>query len=140
MKRFVVGAVLAFVAFWPLVHFGLVHALELNNWKLAGWAMYATPQSRVLTALFTEVEGGYAQIRPETLPDDVEREQRRFERWRQCLGILSRPDELGRAALAARPDVENVVVLVQRMYLDPRTALVGSTRAEYRYRRDPARD
>jgi hypothetical protein len=135
MKRFVVGAVLAFTAFWPLVHYGLVRALEINNWKLAGWAMYATPQSRVLTALFTEVEGGYAQIRTDNLPADVQREQRRFERWRQCLGTLIRPDDFGRAALAARPDVENVVVLVQRMYLEPHTALTGSTRAEYRYGR-----
>lgn len=140
MKRFIVSAVLAFTAFWPLAHYGLVRTLELNNWKLGGWAMYATPQSRVLTALFTEVEGGYAQIRTETLPADVQREQRRFERWRQCLGIITRPDDLGQAALAARPDVENVVVLVQRMYLDPGTALMESTRAEYRYRRDPARN
>ncbi len=140
MRRFVIGSVLAFTAFWPIVHYGLVRCFEISNWKLAGWAMYATPQARVLTALFTKVEGGYALISPESLSANVRYQQQQFERWRLCLGSLWRPDDFGRAVLATRPDLDNVVVLVQRMYRDAKTALVASTRTEYYYPRQPPVD
>ena len=55
---------------------------------------------------------------------------------RHALGQLQSPDDLGDALLEARPDLPWVVVAVQRMSLDAKTARMTSTREQYRFERE----
>jgi hypothetical protein len=135
MKRAIVLAVLAVAALWPLAHYVLVAHYSMDNWKFGGWAMYTTPRRTSLSALFTHVPGGYQLVPPKSWPEYVRVAQRRFDDRRKALGELCRPDDLAAAALTARPDLDNVVVLVQVIELDPSTDHVVSTRRQYEYPR-----
>ena len=59
----------------------------------------------------------------------------RFRIERHALGRLRRPDDVGRVTLRAKPDLEWLVVAVQRMVLDASTARMASRRDEYLYER-----
>jgi hypothetical protein len=135
MKRAMVSAVLLIAVIWPLLHYGLVARYQLNPWKFGAWAMYTSPNLPVLAAVFTQVAEGYRLIAPESWPAEVREARRQFEMRRNDLGVLARPDKLAAAALAARPDLDNVVVLVQRFTLDPSSALTVSTKEQYVYPR-----
>jgi hypothetical protein len=107
----------------------------MDNSKLGGWAMYTTPRRSLLSILLTRVPGGYRPIAPEAWPEYVRVQQQRFNVNRKVLGELWPPDDLAAAALAARPDLDNVVVLVQVLELDPATEHVVSSKRQYEYPR-----
>lgn len=135
MKRGVVVAVLLFVAFWPLVHRGLVARYDVNPWKLAGFAMYTTPTPPVQVVLFRRGAGGLVPIDERSLSPELQRRLARFRVERHALGALRRPDALGAALLEARPELAWVVVAVQRMQLDPGSARMTSRREQFVYER-----
>jgi hypothetical protein len=54
---------------------------------------------------------------------------------RHALGDFRRPDEVAALVLASNGDLDEIVVMVQRMILDPKTALMTSRKAMYRYDR-----
>ncbi|HEY8518164.1 MAG TPA: hypothetical protein VIS07_21855 [Candidatus Binatia bacterium] len=128
-------ASVALVALWPLCHRALVAWLDVNPWKLGGFAMYTTATPPLLIGLFSERDGRLGLIEPSTLPLDAQRLLERFERERHALGDLRSPDDVAQRVLAARPDVERLVVVVQRMALDPQSARMTAHKRSYTYAR-----
>jgi hypothetical protein len=135
-KRNAVVALLAVVALWPLAHRVLVARYGIDPWKLGAFAMYATPNLPVLVAAVgTTTSGGTIMIDEATLPVWVRRDLDRFRVERAALGTLRDPEDVGRALLAARPDVTSVGILVQRTTLDPATATIQVATPRYVYTR-----
>lgn len=137
MQRAVLLGVLAAVGLWPLVHRALVARYDINPWKLAGFAMYSVPTPPVQVVLFEKAGKGLRPLDEQALPGAASIELQRFRRTRYALGDLARPDGVGRAVLAARPDLAWVVIATQRMQLDPATARMTSVRSQYTYHREP---
>ena len=135
MKRGVVVAILAWVTLWPLVHRGLVARYDVNPWKLGAFAMYTTPTPPVLAVLLGPGDGGLVPLDESALPDSVRREGDAFRMRRHALGEWARPDTWAEAVLSARPDLNGVVVMVQRMILDRQTARMSSRSGRYVYSR-----
>jgi hypothetical protein len=123
------------VALWPFAHRVAVARLDVNPWKLAGWAMYATPTPPVMVAIFEPVPGGWALVDRLALPPAAQAVVDRFERERHAIGDLRTPDDAARAVLAARGDLAEIAVVVERMRLDPSTARMTSRKARYHYDR-----
>lgn len=136
MKRRLVLTLLATLALWPLVHRVLVARYDLNPWKLAGFAMYTTPTPPVLVVVLHDAGGRLAALDERALPVPARRALDRFRAERHALGRLRRPDDLARALFRARPDLDVLVVLVQRIQLDPATARMTSVRERFAYERE----
>ncbi len=128
-------AAIAFVALWPLVHRGLVAAYDVNPWKLGGWAMYTAATPPVLVVAFEPRGQGGVPIDRTKLPVYAQQALQRFELRRHVLGNLHRPDEFAAHVLRARSDLSEVVILVQRMVLDPETARMTARTMHYTYDR-----
>jgi hypothetical protein len=137
VKRALAIAVLVFVAVWPFVHRVLVAKYDINPWKLGGFAMYTTPTPPIQVVLFHKVGASLAPIDERELPRPVRRQADAFRTLRHARGRLRRPDALGAAVLEARPDLDWVVIAVQRMRLDRKTARMTSTREQFVYERSP---
>lgn len=131
MKRVVTIGILTWVALWPLGHRTMVAVYDVNPWKLGGFAMYTTPTPPIQVVAFETTAGGLAPLDERELPEAARRVLRRFRVERHALGELRRPDDLGRSLLDARPDLERVVIAVQRMILDPDSARMTSKRRQY---------
>lgn len=128
-----VAAILGMAALWPLVHRGLVARFDWNPWKLGGFAMYAA-RPIALAALF-EAKGGHLQTVDESaLPAGARGALAEFRSERQTWGQLRRPDDVARAVFAARPELEHLLVVVQRLELDD-TGHVASEKTSYLYDR-----
>ena len=136
MKRRLALTLLAALALWPLAHRVLVARYDLNPWKLAGFAMYATPTPPVLVVVLQDADGRPAPLDERALPAPARRALDRFRAERHALGRLRRPDDLAQALFRARPDLDALWVLVQRMQLDPATARMTSVRERFAYERD----
>lgn len=132
----VILAVVGFVAIWPLLHRGIVAAYDVNPWKLGGFAMYTTPTPPVLAVAFEPRGDDGVPIRNENLPLVAQLAHRDFEGRRWVLGELHRPDGFAREVLRARPELGEVIVLVQRMVLDPSSARMESRTVHYTYDRN----
>jgi hypothetical protein len=135
LSRTVLVAVLLMAGLWPFAHHVLVERWEANPWKFAGWAMYTEPVPPVLVALFEPRDGGFVYLQELSLAPVVLAELDRFKARRRELGRLVSPDDLARVALGARQDLFSVSVLVQRFRLDPKTAMITTTRQRYDYLR-----
>jgi hypothetical protein len=130
-----IAAIVALVALWPLVHRVLVVELDVNPWKLGGFAMYTTPRPPLLVVLFTRQGEHLAPIDERTLPTHVRRQLHSFRARRHALGKRVQPDELARALFDARPRLEGLLVVVQNMRLDRETARMISTKDHFAYTR-----
>lgn len=119
------AALVLLVALWPLAQRALVVRYGSDPWRLGGFAMYATYQSTQV-ALFRVEPGGLRLVDESTLPGAARGELVRFRRMRSALGRLASPDAAVRAVHDARPELEHLVVVVQRLWLDPATARVAS--------------
>jgi hypothetical protein len=140
VKRSAVTALLAAVALWPLAQRALVARWGSDPWKLAGFAMYATPSLPVLVALFVPDAGQLALVDEATLAPPVRETLDRFRVERLALGRLREPEDVARAFLAARPDATGVLVVVQRTDLDRRTARTVSDDEVFSYDRSMLSD
>ena len=134
-KRAVAVAILLWVCLWPLAHRILVATWDVNPWKLGAFAMYTTPTPPVQVVLFRKGSDGLVPIDERTLTPAARAVLDRFRVERHALGRLRRPDDVGRATLRSSPDLEWLVVAVQRMLLDLRSARMTSRRDEYVYER-----
>lgn len=135
MRQRLALALLGFVALWPLAHRALVARLELDPWKLSGFAMYTTPSLPVLAGVLAPRDGKIELVDEAALPVAARDALARFRLERLALGRLRRPDDVARALLAARPDLAGCAVLVQRTTLDPRTAYVRRRSEAFAYDR-----
>jgi hypothetical protein len=136
VKRNLALALLAFAALWPLAHRALVARAGADPWKLAGFAMYATPSLPLLVAAFVPEDGRLALVDEATLPADARAQLDRFRAERLALGRLREPDDVARAVLAARPAARGVTIVVQRTDLDPRSARTVARRELFAYDRE----
>jgi len=134
-KRNAIAALLAIVALWPAAHRVLVARYGIDPWKLGAFAMYATPNLPVLVAVVGTTTSGTTVIDEAALPVWVRRDLDRFRVERAALGTLRDPEDVGRAILAARPDVTSVGILIQRTTLDPATATIRVATPRYVYTR-----
>lgn len=134
-KRNAIVALLASLALWPFAHRALVARYGIDPWKLGAFAMYATPNLPVLVAAVGTTPSGTSLIDEETLPVWVRRHLDRFRVERAALGTLRDPEDVGRALLAARPDLTSVGILIQRSTLDPATATIEVATPRYVYTR-----
>ena len=134
-KRAIAVAILVWVCLWPLAHRVLVAIWDVNPWKLGAFAMYATPTPPVQVVLLKKGNAGLVPIDERTLPQGVRAVLDRFRIERHALGRLRLPDDVGRATLRASPNLEWLVVAVQRMLLDSDSARMTSRRDEYVYER-----
>lgn len=138
--RNAIVALLLFVALWPFAHRMLVARYGIDPWKLGAFAMYATPNLPVLVAAVGTTAAGTTLIDESTLPVWVRRDLDRFRVERAALGTLRDPEAIGRALLAARPDVTSVGILIQRSTLDPTTATIRVATPRYVYTRGDSRN
>lgn len=129
------AAILCWATLWPLVHRALVERYDINPWKLGGFAMYTTPTPPVLVVALEGRQGALKPVDETALPDTARRALRDFRADRHALGELQTAEGVGRALLNARPDLDWVVVAVQRMKLDRQTARMTSTRQQYVFER-----
>lgn len=136
MKRTLAIAILVLVGLWPLAHRVLVARYGSSPWKLGAFAMYATPTLPVLIGLFRKEDEQLILIDEHELPAHAARVLDRFRRERVALGRLrGPPDEVADAVLLALPDVDLLVVLEQRIWLDRETARIASEKEHFVYRR-----
>ena len=143
MRQRIAIGLLVFVAAWPLAHRALVARFDVNPWKLSGFAMYTTATPPVLVVLMVEDPTPPAALRPLDevgLPADTRDAIDAFRRDRHALGRLVSPDTAAQSVLHARPDLDHVLVVVQRMWLDPSTASMDSEKQNYLYDRTAIRD
>lgn len=120
------------VALWPLAHRGLVLRERVNPWKLGGFAMYASYETQ-LSALFRVTGEGFRLVDEAGLPPAGRAAFARFRARRAALGRLASPDAAVAAIHAERPDLEHLVVVVQRLWLDRASAHVASEKDTYLY-------
>jgi hypothetical protein len=126
----IVAAVVTTVGLWPLAHRCLVASYGIDPWKLGGFAMYTT-YSTSLTALFEVTPSGFTLVNEAKLPVEGQRAFADFRAQRSALGTLRSPDDAVRAIYSQRPDLENLLVVVQRMWLDPEDGHIRSSKLRY---------
>jgi hypothetical protein len=118
---------------WPAVHRVVVAVYETNAWKLAGFAMYATPPARNRVSI-VEKRGGRETILMESALPAALLEQRQLYRLRRSvLGLLLPPDALAEAYFRARPDVGHIEVVITRDMLSASTARMERRETVYAY-------
>jgi len=131
--RFVVS-LLVVVAVWPLLHRAGVAAWELNPWKLAGFAMYAT-HTTTLVVLLEPGAGVWHPLDERALAPAARQGLAEFRRQRDALGRLRSPREMARLVFETEPARAHLLVTVQRLNLEPATARIGSRKSHYFYER-----
>jgi hypothetical protein len=120
------------VALWPLAHRALVLRYRANPWKLGGFAMYASYETQ-LSALFRVTGQGFQLVDEAGLAPEGRAAFARFRARRAALGRLVRPDAAVRAIHAGRPELGHLVVVVQRLWLDPASARIAQEKDTYLY-------
>ena len=134
LKRNMVGLILALMALWPAVHFGLYRAYHIDPWKLCGWAMYARPHPTYLIGHYRLGEDHWLPEEPRS--EAVIREMHRVSRRYRAFGTLQSLDSLGEVVLAERSDWDAVRFVVRRFEFDCGTASMDyGIERTYEYRR-----
>jgi len=128
------AALVVGVALWPPVHRLLVLRWDLDPWKLGGFAMDATWHGSAV-ALFEPQAGGLHLVDETTLGPEARRALATFRARRRTLGRWADPDEAVRHIHADRPDLEHLVLVIQRLWIDPDTGRLASEREILPYRR-----
>mgnify|MGYP000145873284 CR=1 FL=1 len=132
-KQRLVVAALVVLAAWPLAHRALVARYGLDPWRFFGWAMYCTPKLPVRVALRERRAGAVSEIALRDLPRPARRAASRLKKGRALWGTLASPAGLAAALGASRPDAEGFEIVVERWFLDPATAHIGTRRDVYEY-------
>ena len=117
-KARVVGALLVAIALWPLVHRQLVTRLDVDPWKLFGFAMYCTPHAVVVDVVD---RGGETprRIDPQSFPPALRESHARYSLRRSTLGTLVPPAGLAEEIFAAQPELRRITVAVRIFTLEP---------------------
>jgi len=136
MKKRIVYLALLMLTVWPLAHIGLAMQYGLSPWKLAGWGMYATPRLGTLGMEVFYREAGTEAMQQLTAPGEDERAAANaFLERHRWLGRLARPDRLAATVLQARPNAENLKVVVFRPVVERDSGMIVMTTIEWEYPR-----
>jgi hypothetical protein len=120
---------------WPGIHRGLVAGYDTNAWKLGGFAMYATPPARTGVFIVEKVGSQQKTLADRDLPSWLVQQRRLYSIRRSVLGLLLPPDALAEAYFRARPDVDQIEVVIAREMLSASTALMERQETVYRFGR-----
>jgi hypothetical protein len=122
-------------ALWPLMQRGLVWTYDVNPWKLGGWAMYSAPVLRT-DLLIVGAEGDTAvRVDPRRLSEDTRHAYDNYFYYTRHLGRLVDGDELARGVLQDAPSLREVMLVIVRRRISPRTGLVEITDERQVYER-----
>jgi len=134
-KKWTGLALLAAVAVWPAVHYGLYRAYGIDPWKLCGFAMYTRPHAAHRLEVLQVRDGQATPLR--VVSPALAAEADRLGRRRGALGELGSPDRLGRLILAELPDVGHVRLVLHRVDFDCRSTRLDLVEARtYDYVRE----
>ncbi|HJS73094.1 MAG TPA: hypothetical protein VJ921_02320 [Vicinamibacteria bacterium] len=128
---------LAALLLWPPVHWRLVETHALDPWKFFGFAMYCRPSIPPSLDAWILVHGRRVEYPAQEWPADARLLLRRFLRDRQILGTWRSPNAVAHAILRARPDAEQVLLVVRHPRLESGTGLVGEREFRYGFARAP---
>lgn len=138
-KTAIVATALAALTAWPLVHLWLVARYDVSPWKLAGWGMYSAPRSRSLgMEVFGRRADGPLDHLTQPSPDVRALASTYLERHR-WLRKLVHPTALAEAVAAARPDWNEVKIVVFEPALDRTSAMIAMSVLVHRYVREAGR-
>ena len=128
-KRVIAVGLIAF-ALWPLGHRVLVLRYDVSPWRFFGWAMYCQPKFTPEVEIY--VRRGVERV-PLIEPSELQRSRRDYVRRREMWGGLLAPDDLGREALRAAGDADEVEIIVRRLVIDPATSRLAAREETYTY-------
>lgn len=124
LRKRVLFTVLAALAIWPIPHYFLVAALDLDPWRFCGFAMYATP-SLYQRVFVIELRGDReVHLHPTWFSPDIKRQIDEFKRRRGTLGELVPPHTIAELIFAERPEVEGLKIVVEREIVSAETSRV----------------
>lgn len=117
-KARILSTLVVLLAFWPVVHRQLVTRLDVDPWKLYGFAMYCTPHH---VAIHVVDRGGESlrRIAPESFPPELRRRYDYFSARRATLGHLVPPDDLAAGVFLAFPELRSITVAVRIFSIQP---------------------
>ena len=134
-KTRIAATICALFMVWPAVHRALTAIYDTNAWRLGGFAMYATPPGSTHVSI-AEIHGSRKTFRSDdALPDALVKQRRLYSLRRSALGSLLPPDALAEAYFQARPDVDQLEVVITREMLSASTARIERRETVYRYDR-----
>jgi hypothetical protein len=138
-KTAVIGGALVALTLWPLVHLWLVARYDVSPWKLAGWGMYSAPRSRSLgMEIFGRRPDGPLDHFTQPSSDVRALASVYLERHR-WLRKLVRPTALADAVAAARPEWNEVKIVVFEPALDRTSAMIVMSVLVHRFVREGGR-
>ena len=143
LKRKIVLVGLVVVAVWPAAHYGLVRTLDLNPWHWFGWSMYTAPPRSLKVYPYSLHDR--TSLSPDRLSPSSARRLKRvyddFGRRRLEFGKRLPPTEFARALFRAFPGEDGIEINIQRLGLDPSSAMfVEIRRQRYEYHRGEMTD
>ena len=127
----VIGLVALLV--WPPVHYGLVRSWALDPWKFFGFAMYCRPSIPPSLDAWVLAGGRRAEYPPREWPGEAKLALRSFLRDRQILGTRRAPNAVAHWIFRARPEVEQVLLVVRHPRIDLATGLITEDEFSYGY-------
>jgi len=133
-KRRFAAALLAVFTLWPLVHFSLVRAYELDAWKFGGWAMYTVVNFLPKIEVYALHEAGREELGlgSHRFPRSREaHEQLVFDT--KFYGALANPESLARAAADEAGGDVAIEIAITRFFIDPRSDRVSARRRSFFY-------
>lgn len=136
-KARLIGTVVLAIAVWPIAHRLLVVRMDVNPWKLYGFAMYCTPHE-VVVDVIDRSSGAPRRLDPAAFPPPLRESHQRFEARRSVLGRLAAPDALAADAFAALPELRALTVAVSIFSLEPGQASITRRTQLYPFARGAA--
>ncbi len=134
-KARLLGSLVVVVGLWPIAHYVLVTRLDVNPWKLYGFAMYCTPHV-VEVELYGRQGERIRRIESRTLPPEIREGYRAFLLRRWVLGRLHSPEPVARSLLETWPQLESVEVRVHLERLQPMGDSIMRRSRVYDFARD----
>jgi len=132
----VAASVVLVTMLWPFGHYFLSVRYDVNPWKLWGMAMYCTTHE---TTLHFTYRGDDGEIRPlalDSLGPELRARALQHYRRRATLGRLYPLDGLAREILAARPDVDELIMKSGVKRLDAASGRFARSERMHRYARE----
>jgi hypothetical protein len=133
-KARLVGSIVLAIALWPIAHRQLVVHMDVNPWKLYGFAMYCTPHDVVVDVI--DRSGAAPQrIDPAAFPAPLRATYESFTARRGVLGRFVSPDALAADAFAALPELRALTVAVSVFSLERGEASITRRTRLYAFER-----
>jgi hypothetical protein len=111
----------ALLLLWPFAHRWLCVYRLVNPWKLGGFAMYTVFDPADSANVWGSADH---MASPLVLAAHEQRALEEWLYWAQYLGTLYPPDQLGELLLSTRPDAPLIMLIHQRMEMDPSTGMM----------------